>query len=161
MIRTGASTGVLGSGHCPSSGAQLRCWHIFVRHPKWLIDQFTWFEIWPIFHEMLMRRFVDKTSTSRKKRREVNFRKSAKFWNWRSREEKRIQKTVKFVDLVKRFPRSISWLSFSSFGFDTYGSRRHRERVVQILRTKNECPLDEKSSTGDEYSPSQHRCPER
>ena len=34
--------------------------------------------------------------------------------------------------------------SIVEFGFDTYRSRRRRERVVQILRTKSECPLDEK-----------------
>ena len=54
--------------------------------------------------------------------------------------KQRTPKTVKLVDLVKRFPRNTWWLNFNAFGFDTYGPRRRRERGFQFLRTKKRTP---------------------
>ena len=94
----------------------------------------------------------------------INYRRSAKlscsnFENVTAGKQ-RTPKTVKLVDLVKRFPRNTWWLNFNAFGFDTYGPRRRRERGFQIFENKEtDAHLTRRSSSGDEDSSSQHRCP--
>ena len=70
------------------------------------------------------------------------------------------------LGLLRRYqPCAGRSLVFISFLFSTRARQIRtcravpcRERAVQSLRSKNGCPGDEESSSGDEWNSTQHRC---
>ena len=84
-----------------------------------------------------------------------------KFWKWRSRQEAKNIEGWEIGRSRQEVSKEFLMVEFQLiFGFDTYGPRR-RERGFQIWEQKTDAHLTRRSSSGDEDSSSQHRCPQR
>ena len=110
--------------------------------PSKMTDGWIYLAYCPIFSEMLMNSFGPNVEFSDEQEKRgfskicENLNTSIEYKDHdRKKEQRRLWKSIKFVDLVRRFPRYTWWLNFNSFCFDSWRSRRRRERVVQILRT--------------------------